>query len=42
MGDIVDIVVDAGSFKTLFSMVQAAELVETLKGTGTIHGFCAS
>jgi hypothetical protein len=35
--DIVDTAVGAGSFKTLVKLVQAAELVETLKGT--FHSF---
>jgi len=39
MGDIVDTAVDAGSFKTLVSAVQAAGLVETLKGTGPFTVF---
>ena len=39
MGDIVDIAVAAGSFKTLVTAVQAAGLVETLKGKGPITVF---
>lgn len=34
MTDVVDIAVSAGSFKTLVAAVQAAGLVETLKGPG--------
>lgn len=37
--DIVDTAVDAGSFKTLVSAVQAAGLVETLKGPGPFTVF---
>jgi uncharacterized protein YegP (UPF0339 family) len=39
MGDIVDTAVEAGSFKTLVSAVQAAGLVETLKGKGPFTVF---
>ena len=39
MGDIVDTAVAAGSFKTLVAAVQAAGLVETLKGTGPFTVF---
>ncbi|MHC4970958.1 MAG: fasciclin domain-containing protein [Planctomycetota bacterium] len=38
-GDIVDTAVKAGSFKTLVAAVQAAELVETLKGEGPFTVF---
>ncbi len=37
--DIVDTAVDAGSFGTLVAAVQAAELVETLKGDGPFTVF---
>jgi uncharacterized surface protein with fasciclin (FAS1) repeats len=37
--DIVDTAVSAGSFKTLVAAVQAAELVETLKGEGPFTVF---
>ncbi len=37
--DIVDIAVSAGSFKTLVAAVQAAGLVETLKGEGPLTVF---
>ena len=37
--DIVDTAVDAGSFKTLVAAVQAAGLVDTLKGTGPFTVF---
>jgi len=39
MADIVDTAVAAGSFKTLVAAVQAAGLVETLKGTGPFTVF---
>lgn len=39
MADIVDTAVAAGSFKTLVAAVQAANLVETLKGTGPFTVF---
>ena len=39
MGDIVDTAVAAGSFKTLVAAVQAAGLVETLKGKGPFTVF---
>lgn len=39
MPDIVDIAVSAGSFTTLVAAVQAANLVETLKGTGPFTVF---
>jgi uncharacterized surface protein with fasciclin (FAS1) repeats len=39
MHDIVDTAVAAGAFKTLVAAVQAAELVETLKGTGPFTVF---
>jgi uncharacterized surface protein with fasciclin (FAS1) repeats len=38
-GDIVDTAVSAGSFKTLVAAVQAAGLVDTLKGTGPFTVF---
>ena len=37
--DIVDTAIGAGSFNTLVAAVQAAELVETLKGTGPFTVF---
>ena len=37
--DIVDTVIEAGSFNTLVSAVQAAGLVETLKGDGPFTVF---
>jgi len=37
--DIVDTAVDAGSFETLVAAVQAADLVETLKGEGPFTVF---
>ena len=39
MGDIVETAVSAGSFKTLVSAVEAAGLVDTLKGTGPFTVF---
>ena len=39
MGNIVDIAVEAGSFKTLVSAVQAAGLVDTLRSTGPFTVF---
>lgn len=39
MADIVDTAVSAGSFKTLVAAVQAAGLVETLKGPGPFTVF---
>jgi uncharacterized surface protein with fasciclin (FAS1) repeats len=39
MADIVDTAVSAGSFKTLVAAVQAAGLVETLKGAGPFTVF---
>jgi uncharacterized surface protein with fasciclin (FAS1) repeats len=39
MADIVDIAVDAGSFKTLVTAVQAAGLVDTLKSPGPFTVF---
>ena len=39
MNDIVDTAVAAGGFKTLVAAVQAAGLVDTLKGTGPITVF---
>lgn len=38
-GDIVDVAVGAGSFSTLVAAVQAAELVDTLKGEGPFAVF---
>lgn len=38
-GDIVDVAVGAGSFGTLVAAVQAADLVETLKGPGPFTVF---
>nr|WP_322097116.1 fasciclin domain-containing protein [Pelagibius sp. Alg239-R121] len=38
-GDIVDTAVEAGQFKTLVAAVEAAELVETLKGDGPFTVF---
>ena len=40
--DIVDTAVSAGQFKTLVAAVQAAELVETLKGDGPFTVFAPS
>jgi uncharacterized surface protein with fasciclin (FAS1) repeats len=42
MADIVDVAVSAGSFKTLVAAVQAAGLVETLKGKGPFTVFAPS
>ncbi len=42
MHDIVDTAVAAGSFKTLVAAVQAAGLVETLKGAGPFTVFAPS
>ena len=39
--DIVDTAVAAGSFKTLAAALQAAGLVDTLKGEGPFHGLCS-
>ena len=39
MADIVDIAVSAGQFNTLVTAVQAADLVETLKGPGPFTVF---
>jgi len=39
MGDIVEVAVEAGPFKTLVSALEAAGLVETLKGTGPFTVF---
>ena len=39
--DIVDTAVSAGSFNTLVAAVQAAGLVDTLKGQWPVHRFCA-
>ncbi len=39
MPDIVDIAISADNFKTLVAAVQAANLVETLKGTGPFTVF---
>ncbi len=39
MADIVDTAVQAGSFSTLVTAVQAADLVETLKGAGPFTVF---
>ena len=39
--DIVDTAVAARSFTTLVNALQAADLVETLKGAGPLHGVCA-
>jgi len=38
-GDIVDVAVQAGSFKTLAAALQAAELIDTLKGSGPFTVF---
>ena len=38
-GDIVDVAVSAGSFNTLVAAVQAADLVDTLKGDGPFTVF---
>ena len=35
--DIIDTAVSAGSFKTLAAALQAADLVDALKGKGTVH-----
>ena len=40
--DIVDTAVEAGQFKTLVAAVQAADLVDTLKGDGTFTVFAPS
>ncbi|WP_373289779.1 fasciclin domain-containing protein [Polymorphobacter multimanifer] len=42
MHDIVDTAVAAGSFKTLVAAVTAADLVDTLKGTGPFTVFAPS
>lgn len=39
MNDIVDTAMAAGAFKTLVAAVQAAGLVDTLKGTGPLTVF---
>jgi uncharacterized surface protein with fasciclin (FAS1) repeats len=39
MADIVDTAVEAGTFKTLVAAVQAADLVDTLKGVGPFTVF---
>jgi hypothetical protein len=39
MGDIVDTAISTGTFKMLFSAVQAAELVDTLRGAGPFTVF---
>jgi uncharacterized surface protein with fasciclin (FAS1) repeats len=39
MSDIVDTAINAGSFKTLVSAIQAAGLVDTLKGAGPFTVF---
>ena len=39
--DIVDTAVSAGSFNTLAAALQAADLVDTLKGEWPVHGVCA-
>jgi uncharacterized C2H2 Zn-finger protein len=39
MGDIIDTAISAGTFKMLFSAVQAAELVDTLRGAGPFTVF---
>ena len=39
--DIVDTAVANGSFTTLVAAIQAAGLVETLKGPGAVHGLRA-
>jgi uncharacterized surface protein with fasciclin (FAS1) repeats len=39
MADIVDTAIKAGSFTTLVTAIEAAELVETLKGTGPFTVF---
>jgi hypothetical protein len=39
--DIVDTAVAAGSFKTLAAALQAAGLVDTLKGPWPVHGVCS-
>ena len=38
--DIVDTAVAAGNFKTLAAALQAAGLVDTLKGPWSVHSFC--
>ena len=40
--DIVDTAVEAGQFKTLVAAVKAADLVDTLKGTGPFTVFAAT
>jgi uncharacterized surface protein with fasciclin (FAS1) repeats len=42
MADLVDIAVSAGTFKTLVAAVQAAGLVDTLKGKGPFTVFAPS
>jgi uncharacterized surface protein with fasciclin (FAS1) repeats len=42
MADLVDVAVSAGKFKTLVAAVQAAGLVETLKGKGPFTVFAPS
>jgi uncharacterized surface protein with fasciclin (FAS1) repeats len=42
MADIVDVAVSAGTFKTLVAAVEAAGLVETLKGEGPFTVFAPS
>ena len=42
MADLVDVAVSAGKFKTLVAAVQAAALVETLKGKGPFTVFAPS
>jgi uncharacterized surface protein with fasciclin (FAS1) repeats len=42
MHDIVDTAIAAGSFKTLVAAVTAADLVDTLKGTGPFTVFAPS
>ncbi len=39
--DIVDIAIADGRFTTLVTAVQAAGLVDTLKGEGPLYRFCA-
>jgi len=42
MADIIDVAVSAGTFKTLVAAVQAAGLVDTLKGKGPFTVFAPS
>src|SRR5450759_1321908 len=39
MRDIIDVAISAGTFKMLFSAVQAADLIDTLRGIGPFTVF---